>query len=78
MKEKPNGVYFSGYQKEYYYVIDGKKSLKGYDSQFGAAKAFVNEYIVKYPKYKDAIAGKKWTDIFRMFNLKVNGPQNAL
>lgn len=68
---KKDGVYKSGYQGVFYYVLNARKGERTYPTKKDAAQAYIHSYLVRNPQMKDLLAGKTWADIFRIMQIEV-------
>lgn len=53
------------------YTVDGRVSSKAWKDKRQAAREYVTNYVMKYPKYKPLIEGKTWEQIYKVFNITI-------
>lgn len=67
---KDGELFCYAHSGKWHYTINGKTSDKEFGTKIEAAKAFVEDYKVRNPKYAEMFKGKTWRQIFAMLQMK--------
>lgn len=68
---KKDGIQYDPSARKWRYILDGKLGRQQYTDKVECAKAYVAAYLDKNPKYREAVSGKTWKQIFSMFQIEV-------